>query len=93
MAAALTSTTSLMLVSAAKGPNIATLEVQTGALTSLFTPRTDRWSEHFRLDGAVIAPLTPVGRGTAMLLRFNDEQRIALRAELMQQGRYSPPPP
>jgi HNH endonuclease len=74
-----------------KGPNIATLDPQTGALTPLFNPRADHWSEHFRLDEAVIEPLTPVGRGTAMFLRLNDEQRIALRAELIRQGRYSAP--
>jgi len=70
-----------------KGPNIATLDPQTGLLTPLYNPRHDQWSDHFRLAGAIIEPLTPAGRGTAMLLRFNDEQRVALRAELVQQDR------
>jgi hypothetical protein len=74
-----------------KGPNIATRDPQTGSLVPLFNPRTERWSTHFRLDGAAIIPLTPVGRGTVSLLRFNDEQRLLLRAELLRQGRYSAP--
>lgn len=74
-----------------KGPNIATLDPLTGVLTALYNPRTDRWSEHFRLSGGVIEPSTAVGRSTAMLLRFNDEQRVALRVELLRQGRYAPP--
>jgi HNH endonuclease len=74
-----------------KGPNIATRDPQTGLLTPLFHPRTDHWSAHFRLNGPVIEPLTPAGRGTATLLRFNQERRIALRAELLLQGVYSPP--
>ena len=76
-----------------KGPNIATRDPWTGRLTPLFHPRTDRWSVHFRLDGAEIVPMTPVGRGTVLLLRFNDEQRLLLRAELLRIGRYSPPTP
>jgi len=74
-----------------KGPNIATRDPQTGLLTPLFHPRTDHWSAHFRLIGPLIEPLTSAGRGTATLLRFNHERRIALRAELLLQGVYSPP--
>ncbi len=74
-----------------KGPNIATRDPQTGTLVPLFNPRTERWAVHFQLDGAVIVPLMQVGRGTVLLLRVNDEQRLLLRAELLRQGRYSPP--
>ena len=74
-----------------KGPNIATRDPQAGGLIPLFSPRIDRWDVHFQLDGAKIVPLTPVGRGTALLLRFNDEQRLLLRAELLRQRRFSPP--
>lgn len=74
-----------------KGPNLATLDPASGMLTRLYNPRTDMWDQHFTLDGATIDPLSPVGRATASLLRFNDEQQIALRAGLLQQGRYTPP--
>jgi len=73
-----------------KGPNIATHDPQTGLLTRLFHPRADHWSDHFRLNGPVIEPLTSAGWGTVTLLRFNQERRIALRAELLLQGVYSP---
>lgn len=76
-----------------KGPNIATRDPQTGELVALFNPRTERWSAHFALAGDEILPLTPVGRRTVFLLRFNDEQRVLLRAELLRQGRYTPPAP
>jgi hypothetical protein len=74
-----------------KGPNIATRDPWTGVLIPLFNPRTERWNVQFQLDGAKIVPLTPVGRGTALLLRFNDEPRLLLRTELLRQGRYNPP--
>jgi hypothetical protein len=74
-----------------KGPNIATLDPQTSVLIPLYNPRIDRWHEHFRLVEGTIEPISQIGRGTAKLLHFNDEQRVILRAELMRQGRYVPP--
>jgi hypothetical protein len=73
-----------------KGPNIATIDPDTGALVRLFNPRADHWMDHFELAGAVIVARTAIGRGTAELLHFNGEPRVALRAELLRQGRYSP---
>lgn len=75
-----------------KGPNIATLDPTTRAMVPLFNPRTERWSTHFVLRAATIEPLSASGRGTAALLRFNDEERVALRNELLRQGRFSVPP-
>lgn len=74
-----------------KGPNIATHDPRDGELVPLYHPRHDHWTDHFRLEGALILPLTPVGRGTTALLRLNDEQRILFRTALLQQGRYLPP--
>ena len=74
-----------------KGPNIATRDPLSDVLVALYNPRTDHWSDHFTLDTAEITSLTAIGRGTALLLRLNDEQRIALRTELLEQGRYTPP--
>jgi hypothetical protein len=51
-----------------KGSDIASIDLDTGALTPLFYPRRDRWSEHFRLEGARIVPLTAVGRVTEYVL-------------------------
>src|SRR6185312_7373516 len=76
-----------------KGPNIATNDPQTNALVPLYHPRTDHWIDHFKLiaKSALIEPLTAIGRGTASLLRFNNEQRLALRLELLRQGRFKTP--
>ena len=76
-----------------KGPNIATVDPQAGVLVPLCQPRSDHWHDHFNFipDSALIEPLTAIGHGTVSLLRFNDEQRIALRLELLRQGRYKTP--
>src|SRR5450631_1539400 len=47
-----------------KGPNIAGLDPASGELVRLFHPRTDIWTDHFRLDGTRLFGLTPVGRVT-----------------------------
>ena len=44
-----------------KGTDLGSLDPETGQLTPFFNPRTQRWAEHFRLDGARIVPLTPEG--------------------------------
>lgn len=71
-----------------KSSDIASIDPQTGAVTRLFHPRIDRWHEHFRWNGARIEPLSAVGRATVSLLRFNDPQRVTIRANLMRQRRY-----
>lgn len=71
-----------------KGSDIATFDPQTGQVVPLFNPRTQRWSEHFRFDGAVIVLLSPTGRATERLLQLNLIDRILLRRELISTGRY-----
>ena len=71
-----------------KGPNLASFDPDTGELTRLFNPRLDRWYEHFRLDGARIAGLTPVGRTSIWLLEMNSEILFSLRASLMREGQW-----
>jgi len=71
-----------------KGPNIASVDPQTGQSVFLFNPRRERWAEHFRLEAARIVPLTSVGRATAALLQFNTPNRVRLRLELQLDGRY-----
>lgn len=48
-----------------KGYDISGLDRETGELTRLFNPRTDRWPHHFRWNGAVLVALTPIGRVTS----------------------------
>ena len=69
-----------------KGPNIAGLDPMTGALSPLFNPRRDRWSEHFQWNSERIIGLSLVGRTTTSLLRMNDESRLALRKTLLAEG-------
>ena len=71
-----------------KGSDIASIDTVTGELVSLFNPRTQRWFEHFRLNGAQIIPLTPVGRVTVILLRLNLPSRVEVRRHLVAQARY-----
>ena len=56
--------------------------------TRFFNPRTDHWSEHFRLEGSVIQPLTTIGEVTARIFGFNDSARLHEREEMIRFGKY-----
>ena len=59
-------------------------------LVRFFNPRRDRWSEHFKLEGAVIKPLTKIGEVTVRILNFNDTECILNRETLSRAGLYPP---
>jgi len=74
-----------------KGSDIGSIDWDgSGTLTPLFSPRQQKWTEHFRLDMATayIEPLTPEGRVTVFLLRLNSDEHVASRRLLMRLGRY-----
>ncbi len=71
-----------------KGPNLSSVDPETGEVTRLFDPRTQRWADHFFLEGERILGSTPEGRSTAFLLRFNDEERLLERRVLLTRGHY-----
>lgn len=71
-----------------KGSDFASFDPETDTVMTLFNPRRDVWSEHFRLDEAQIVPLTAVGRVTAFVLQLNDELRLRARTALLRAGRY-----
>jgi hypothetical protein len=71
-----------------KGSDLATLDPQTGQVAPLLNPRLHVWNDHFRLDGAEIVPLTPEGRATAALLKFNRADRLTARRLLLEAGYY-----
>jgi hypothetical protein len=71
-----------------KGPNISSVDPETGEIVQLFNPRREAWLEHFRLEGVRIIGRTPVGRATAELLQFNQAARVRIREELHKAGRY-----
>ncbi len=63
-----------------KGPNIASIDPETGERVDLFHPRFDNWSDHFDLETGKIRGLTPSGRATARLLNMNAQRRVELRS-------------
>jgi 5-methylcytosine-specific restriction endonuclease McrA len=69
-----------------KGPNIAGyLE---GNHVPLFNPRKDRWEDHFAWNGPVLVGKTLIGKVTITVLAINLSYRVALRAALIEEGRF-----
>ena len=66
-----------------KGPNIAGLDQDSGALTRLFHPRTDLWENHFEWRGPTLGGLTAIGRTTVDVLQINAAERVEHRRLLM----------
>lgn len=71
-----------------KGTDLTSVDPETEQITQLYNPRKDQWKDHFQLNGASIDGLTPEGRTTAALLRFNSPERIEERERLMKLKRY-----
>ena len=67
-----------------KGPNLSSIDPDTEELVRLFHPRKDVWENHFRLDEAMIAGVTDIGRTTAWLLEMNSDDRVELRGTLIE---------
>ena len=71
-----------------KGSDLSSIDFETGRLVRLFNPRKDQWSDHFRLEGARIVPVTAKGRVTEYLLQFNLPKFVQARQLLILAGRY-----
>lgn len=71
-----------------KGSDIGSLDVDTNQYVQLFNPRTMNWDEHFQLDNFKISPISAIGRVTEFVLRFNSEERLQKRRELLRLLRY-----
>ena len=54
----------------------------------LFHPRQHRWTEHFRIVGPILEPLTDIGAVTSQLLRLNVTARVVERQLLQSLDRY-----
>jgi 5-methylcytosine-specific restriction endonuclease McrA len=74
-----------------KGSDLSSIDPETGHVVTLFHPRRDRWTDHFRLLGARIQPLTPAGRATERLLQLNHPDRVEERGRLIELGLYQVP--
>lgn len=75
------------LCNRAKGSDVGSI-ASSGEFTRFFNPRTDRWPDHFRLEGATIRPLTLIGEVTARIFGFNDSTRLHEREEMIRFGKY-----
>jgi hypothetical protein len=73
------------LCNRAKGSDVGSISTA-GEFTRFFNPRTDRWSEHFRLEG--VQSIGPIGEVTARIFGFNDSARLHEREELIRFGKY-----
>lgn len=71
-----------------KGSDIGSILLPSRKFTRFFNPRTDVWSHHFKLEGAIIKPLTNIAKVTAQILGFNNDDRILERQTLIPMGRY-----
>ncbi len=71
-----------------KGSDLSSIDPLTGEVIQLFHPRRDKWTEHFRLNGAFLEPLTPQGRVTVFLLQMNNPKRLLEREILIEAQRY-----
>lgn len=69
-----------------KGPNLSSVDPDTGQVTRLFHPRQDRWDDHFARRDARIVGKTPVGRTTVWLLEMNTGDRFHWRELLLRLG-------
>lgn len=69
-----------------KGPNLVSIDPDSGEVAPLFNPRQDAWDVHFRWEGAEVVGLTPTGRATVRLLRMNAPRRLELREQWMDEG-------
>ena len=69
-----------------KGPNLTSVDPDSGAIVPLFNPRRDVWTDHFLRRGGTIVGLTLTGRATVRLLNMNAPRRVQLREEWLDEG-------
>lgn len=77
-----------MFCNRAKGSDVGSIHWESGAFVRFYNPRTDRWSDHFRLVESCIEPATVIGAVTARILDFNSVERVLERETLQAVHRY-----
>ncbi|HVA50793.1 MAG TPA: HNH endonuclease signature motif containing protein [Pirellulales bacterium] len=75
---------------ASKGPNIASVNSDTGKIVSLFNPRRHKWRAHFTWAGPGLQGKTAIGRATIAILAINHPAAIAVRQALLDEGVFPP---
>ena len=76
-----------------KSDKISAVDPETHQTVSLFNPRTQHWSEHFRWseDGIHIIGLTPIGRATVTALHLSDDpDALTVRSYWVMAGWHPP---
>jgi len=78
-----------------KSDRVEALDPETGALTPLFNPRAERWSDHFSwIDGGLrIQGTTPTGRATVEALALNRALLVRARMYWISAGWHPPAEP
>lgn len=71
-----------------KGSDLGSIDWKTKNLVRFFNPRSDRWPDHFSLQGAKITARTPIGEVTARILGFNSDSQVIERQTLIDENRY-----
>ena len=71
-----------------KGARQTVVDVESGMEVSIFDPRREAWSTHFRWDGVRIIGLTATGRATIEAHRMNRPHLLSIRKEERQRGRH-----
>lgn len=69
-----------------KGPNLASIDPETGVTAALFHPRRDGWNDHFHWEGLLLVGDTPTGRATVRCLAINHPDAVVLRELLLAEG-------
>lgn len=71
-----------------KGSDLTSIDPLERIIVRIFNLRKQEWTEHFKVENAKIVGLTPIGRATVELLKFNSKERLIERQELIQANRY-----
>lgn len=74
-----------------KGSDIGSIIWATQEFTRFYNPRRDSWAAHFQLKKAIIQPISNIGKVTARILGFNDQDRVLERQILIERSRYPHP--
>jgi hypothetical protein len=71
-----------------KGSDIGSIILEKKEFVRFYNPRWDRWREHFKLNNAIIEPISNIGQVTARILGFNDQARLLERQLLISKKKY-----
>jgi hypothetical protein len=71
-----------------KGTNVASFDLLSDTLTSLYNPRMQNWTDHFESLGDEIIGKTAAGRVTVRVLDMNHSRQRAARRIMIEAGEW-----